>query len=730
MSFAASTAIAFLALTAAGFPARAAAGAESGRALVFCCRADNDVFKALPAAVRRRAARFDEPAAAVAAASRGAGVLLLADGYPDRTTALDEALFREASRKDLRLFVEYPDRLPGPATGAPRRTEWERAVVASDVFGPALPALSILGVHDCRFVPAEAGTVHLVVARVAGFDKAVYGLPEKTHPLLFEARPGLLVATAALSRFVTARYAPASAWTRIWEWILDRVDPGAGGHRLEWQPVVAPAFGPAEALPAAAEGAALRRGVGWYTRARMLVHPSWAAIYDHDAASWTDRVGPMPGADRPSGDGSLGVLEGFNAAILHDGTQRVRWWRRNDCNGEVAGTMALAGRALKARRALETAARLGEWLYERSIMSRGKRADPANPAYGLISWNDVPKYWKDLDGYGVYYGDDNARSMLGMMAAAGILKTGRWDARLARCLLANLRLTSRLGFQPDRIDEAPLEKAGWRSYFGGDVVSLSPHYQGYLWACFLRAFASSGFPLFFERALAGIQGVMAGYPALWTGPSDMQMARARMLLPLAWLVRVDDTPEHRGWLRRVAEDMLKKQDRSGAIGQDLPGPAMSEAPAPASNEAYGTAEAPLIQTADDPCADLLYATNFAFLGLREAAAATGDTYYREAEDRLAGFLCRAQVRSPKRPELDGAWFRAFDFRRWEYWASNADAGWGAWAVESGWTQSWIVSVLALRRLETSLWDVTAGDEGLGKALAAERPAMIPDELLH
>jgi hypothetical protein len=728
MNIARSTAIVFMALAAAGFPECAAAGSAS--TLVFCCRADNDLYAALPAALRRRAARFIEPEAAVAAAPQGAGLLILADGYPDRTTPLEEALFREASRKGLRLFVEYPARLPGFETGEPRRTEWERAVVASGVFGSNLPALSILAVHDGRFVPVKAGDAHLVAARVAGFDRAVFGLPETTFPLLFEARPGLLVATTKLSQFVTARYAPAAAWTRIWEWILDRLDPGASGHRLEWRPVVAPSFGPDEKLPGAAERKGLHRGMDWYFRARMLVHPTWSKIYDEDAAGWTDRVGPMPGEDRPSGDGSLGVLEGFNAAILHDGSQRVRWWRRNDCTGEVAGAMAVAGRALKNRRWLTTAANLGDWLYGRAIMSQGKRADPADPAFGLIGWNDVARYWKDLDGYGVYYGDDNARSMLGMMAAAAVLKTDRWDERLARCLLANLRLTSRLGFQPDRIDEAPLEKAGWRAYFDGDVMSLSPHYQGYLWACFLRAYKSAGLPLFFERALAGIKSVMEGYPDRWTGPSDMQMARARMILPLAWLVRVDDTPEHRGWLRRVTEDMLRRQDKSGAIGQDLPGPAMSEAPAPASNEAYGTTEAPLIQTADDPCADLLYATNFAFLGLREAAAATGDPYYREAEDRLADFLCRAQVRSPKRPELDGAWFRAFDFRRWEYWASNADAGWGAWAIESGWSQSWIAAVLALRRLETSLWDVTAAAEGLGKAIAAERPAMIPDELLR
>ena len=92
----------------------------------------------------------------------------------------------------------------------------------------------------------------------------------------------------------------------------------------------------------------------------------------------------------------------------------------------------------------------------------------------------------------------------------------------------------------------------------------------------------------------------------------------------------------------------------------------------------------------------------------KAAAATGEPFYAEAEEKLARFLCRIQIRSQEHPELDGAWYRAFNYRRWEYWASNADVGWGAWSVESGWTQGWITTVLALRRLGMSLWDLTAG----------------------
>jgi hypothetical protein len=103
----------------------------------------------------------------------------------------------------------------------------------------------------------------------------------------------------------------------------------------------------------------------------------------------------------------------------------------------------------------------------------------------------------------------------------------------------------------------------------------------------------------------------------------------------------------------------------------------------------------------------LYTMNFAFIGLHEAYAATGQKQYKEAEDRIAEFLVRAQVRSERHQEFDGAWFRAFDFDKWDYWASNSDAGWGAWCTESGWSQSWISTVFALRLMKRSLWDVVS-----------------------
>jgi len=663
--------------------------------LVFCCEEGNDLYQALPGAAFPR---FEDPREAIAQAPDGGAVLILADGYPAKRTEVAPALFEAAVAKKQRLYIEYPSALPGLEVGERRAAEWERAVVASDFFGASLAPLRILAIHDCHFVPVHADGPHLVAARVAGFDTAVYGLPETVFPILFEhPRGGVLVATTKLSQFVTARYAPTEAWGTIWAailaWLTEDPPP------LGWTPAVRPSFERADAVPADVEIQALRRAAQWYTNAKLLVHPDWE---DEVAAEKKrkDQVGTAPDPAWPSGDGSRGLLEGFSATIGHDGRQQVRYWMRNDCMGESAMALAFNGVVHDDAQCRRTAANLVDFVYFHSPLTKGPRDDPASPSFGLFGW--------DTDaGVGVYYGDDNARSMLGTMATAALLKTDRWDNRLLRCLLANLRTTGRLGFRGGRLDEAPLRRAGWRRHWDAETIHYAPHYEAYLWACFLWAYQQTGHPPFLERTRNALAMTMAAYPDQWRWTNGLQQERARLLLPLAWLIRIEDTPEHRAWLDRIATDLLALQDASGAIREQLGAEGFgSYGPAP-SNEAYGTNEATLIQTNGDPLCDLLYTTNFAFLGLHEAAVATGEPRYATAGDRLARFLCRIQIRSESHPELDGGWFRAFDFNRWEYWASNADVGWGAWSIESGWTVGWIASVLALRGLDSSLWDLTA-----------------------
>ena len=88
------------------------------------------------------------------------------------------------------------------------------------------------------------------------------------------------------------------------------------------------------------------------------------------------------------------------------------------------------------------------------------------------------------------------------------------------------------------------------------------------------------------------------------------------------------------------------------------------------------------------------------------------------------YLTRIQQRSTEHPELDGAWMRAFDYDKWEVWASAADIGWGPWCVETGWMNSWIVSTLTMHTRNESMWDLT-GAQGGKSSLAAEINALVP-----
>ncbi|MCS3345450.1 hypothetical protein NXX10_25255 [Bacteroides xylanisolvens] len=54
---------------------------------------------------------------------------------------------------------------------------------------------------------------------------------------------------------------------------------------------------------------------------------------------------------------------------------------------------------------------------------------------------------------------------------------------------------------------------------------------------------------------------------------------------------------------------------------------------------------------------MLYTTNFAFVGLCEAAKATNDSTYVKAVNQMRDFLIRIQVKSDKFRNVDGAWFK-------------------------------------------------------------------------
>lgn len=632
--------------------------------LIFHCRQDNDLYQVLTD-MGHVFPRYDDFSEALGSAPSGAALLSLADTYPRPELEVEADQLHLAADRDLRLYLEYPASLPDLEMGAPRSIQWERVVVSSDFFSPVLERDRILALHGCWYLPTTAPDPHLVVARVAGYHTAVYGLPDEAFPVLFElSGHQTLVGTSKFSQFVTGRYGPAGAWKVIWERLLAWLCPGENIPSLTWKPAVQIQAGPDESLPETIEEDTFCRSLDWFKN---------QVVYSID---W-----------------KKGALEGFESGIDHNGRQKRRAWVRGDCTGETAMLFAWDWQLTGDPASRQLAGQILDYVFSSPDFFHD---DPGDPAYGLNNWFERGP---------VFYGDDNARVLLSALTVARLLDDARWDEQILKCLLANLRTTGPLGFRRPRIDLHHFrERGGWTFFHDEEHVHYAPHYQAYLWAAFLHAYALTGEREFLEKPRCAMRMTMEAYPDGWKWTNGLTQEIARMLLPLAFLVRVDDTSEHRAWLRRITDDLLTRMRSCGAIQEFLGDLESGSYGPPASNEAYGTSEATLIQSNGDPACDLLYTTNYAFLGLHEAAAATGDGQLKDAADRLAQFLCRIQVRSTAQSYLDGAWMRSFDYELWEYWGSSADLGWGAWSVESGWTNTWIASVLAMRLCGRTLFD--------------------------
>src|SRR5437879_4107699 len=212
-------------------------------AIVLSCSPRNDLYRALSSVPR-----FSTPEQAIRHVRPGTGVAILADTYPETPIAFPDHLIAEAKKKRLRVYAEYV------GSGKPLVANRERAVVASSFFGDALPPMSILSLHACHYLPLSGGKTHLALAKVAGFDKAVYGLPQQVYPLLIEREPDqILIASTQLSRFVTARYGPSAAWVIVWKQILRWLLANQQDVEIRSTPSVRPTFSASAPLPADAE---------------------------------------------------------------------------------------------------------------------------------------------------------------------------------------------------------------------------------------------------------------------------------------------------------------------------------------------------------------------------------------------------------------------------------------------------------------------------------------------
>ena len=667
------------------------------RGIIFSGSPDNDLYRLL------KSENFDvklcpDASSAIVNAEKGDGVIISASDYPQKSVELSEQLLKDAASKGLRVYAEYVSSYPGvEISDTAFIGTIERGVVASDFFGSSLKPMSLFGINDCHIFPAKIKKPVLGFARLAGFDTATFGLTDtEVYPLLWRDGNNM-IAQSCLTNFVTARQGPLDAWQSIWTGLLRWLCRDNSLTIDEWPADPRPSFDADTQITSADRRRAVEKGARWIGNARLLLHPSWRdTLYKYQGdgvAPW----GPSVNEDFILGNGSCGVLEGHGSSIDFNGKQNYRYWLRADVQGEVAFLMASAARATGIKEFSDISENILDYLFYSGDFIRGSKKDPESDSYGLIGWAQTHDY--------VYYNDDNARCMLGAIGASSLMDNQRCNKFIVDNIMANFSLCNSDGFLPDRFEEPQLAEKGRVYYAESDLVLPHPHFESWMWACYLWLYDKTGYTPLLEKARRAIAVTMDAYPDKWQWTNGIQQERARMILPLAWLVRVDDTPLHRQWLDMVVGKLLENQDECGAIREELGDDSLGMFGKATSNRDYGVREAPLISRNGDPVADMLYTCNFAFFALNEAYHATGE--YKDAVTKLGDFLVKIQAQSTAHPDIDGAWMRAFDYRRWDYWASNADHGWGAWSTLSGWIQSWIVSTLALVDENKSFWETTA-----------------------
>ncbi len=666
-----------------------------------CGSSTNDLFQLMK---RERIAfkQYTSTSAAIANAAEGSGVIITADGYPDKRLVISVTDLNRAAKKNLRLYIEYPASLP--EMNIPDEvfvSKLERVVVTTDIFGKHLQRMSLLGINDCRVLQVKVQNPLLVLAKVAGVDKADFGIDDvKAFPLLFQ-KGNMMVALTKLTNFRTGRYGPNQSWKELWENILTWVRGSENIRFKSWGADVTPMYTRNQQLPSQAGKLAVAKGVQWFYNGKFLIDSSWKDTWLKYQGDGTNPFGPAMDLHLPSGNGSLGILEGHASRINNNGTQQYRWWVRTDVQGEVAYAMASAAQLLHKKEYYKVSSNLADFIFFNSNLRAGATGNKDSSVYGLLGVAPTHPY--------VFWGDDNARCMLGVIGASAYMNSAKWDKEIVENILANFRISSKQGFHGGNngnLSMADIQKLGWRHFWDRDVVFPDPNFESWMWAAYLWLYDKTKYKPLLEKAKIAIRLTMEAFPDKWNWAVDIQLERARMILPLAWLVRVENTEEHRHWLDMVVTKLLDSRDSCGAIQEELGSGNKGISGNTTSNKSYGDFEAPLISENGQKVSDLLYTCNFAFFGLNEAAHATGNKKYIDAVHKLSDFLIRVQVKSEKHKDLDGAWFRAFDYGRWDYWASNADAGWGAWSTLTGWSQTWILATQVLVEQHNSYWEST------------------------
>ncbi len=476
-----------------------------------------------------------------------------------------------------RLYLECPKKIGGIEFGEPRKARDERTVVVdASFFDGALPELAVLAQQNCWHCPVIT-TVEpiLVLARVAGYRNAVYGLPKDVYPILFfhPDNSNLLISTIPILDFSKSRYAPHTDWKNVVAKIAEWLDGKKGeiqinetgeekeralsstlsqGVSAAASAKVAPAsLGPFDLSQTSGKTLIGENGKRFTAAdmsyllsladAKAFVSPRFSAgtalpkEVDKDVfsanARWFEKNIFYEQDDK------LAVSEGFASGIDHTGRQSPRPLTRGDCQGESAMIPALKWALAKDYPSRDNAIRVMDFLFNGGKL---REMNPYSPMYGGLFFYENIR---------AFYSDDNCRAVIGCALASELTGDFRFAKEILRTFLTIFRSTGKLGFRRGRLDLPTSFEKGetWQTYAEEEYVEYRPHYQAYMWAGFLQAYALTGYREFRNKAVNAIRMTMEkAFPSKLEWTNGITQEYARIILPLAFLVEIEDTRKHRG----------------------------------------------------------------------------------------------------------------------------------------------------------------------------------------
>ena len=140
-----------------------------------------------------------------------------------------------------------------------------------------------------------------------------------------------------------------------------------------------------------------------------------------------------------------------------------------------------------------------------------------------------------------------------------MIENNKWDEHIEKNIIANFRTSGETGFRGNALTTEKIDKTTWQTLMQGQLENPAPHYESWLWATYLWYYDKTHYQPLLDKAKKAIEITMSAYPENWIWTNGIQQERARMILPLAWLVRIEDTRQHRQWLNQVCDDLLQHQ---------------------------------------------------------------------------------------------------------------------------------------------------------------------------